>query len=154
MRFKVTLAALVIAGLGAAAAATTFVPATAAEQGTHEAREAIMKKIGGSVGALAGIAKGEKPYDAAAVKTALSTIAENARAFPAQFDNSKAATDKLASPKIWENFDDFKNRSEKLAADADQLAAATPADAAAVGAAVKTLGANCSGCHQIYRLKE
>ena len=42
--------------------------------GMAEVREADMKKIGGAMGALGAIAKGEKPYDAETVKTSLTTI--------------------------------------------------------------------------------
>lgn len=53
-----------------------------AADGTHDSRIALMKQIGGSAGALAAIAKGTKPYDAEAVKTALTTIATTAKGLP------------------------------------------------------------------------
>jgi cytochrome c556 len=113
-----------------------------------------MKKIGGSVGAMTAIAKGEKPYDADAVKAALTTISETAKVFPDQFKPGTETGDKVASPKIWENLADFKSRADKLSSDAETLLAQLPADAAGVGGALKTLGGNCGGCHQNYRLKE
>ena len=139
---------------------TTFIVAMgmtaafAAGEGTKPAREAMMKKIAGSVGVMAAMAKGDKPYDAAAVKTALASISETAKAFPDQFKPDSDKTDKAASPKIWENPDDFKAHAIKLSADADMIAMQMPADAAALGPALKQLGANCSGCHQVYRQKE
>ncbi|MEZ2128957.1 MULTISPECIES: cytochrome c [unclassified Sinorhizobium] len=145
MKMKLIAAAVVLAGVGLGAAI--------AQDGTHEARSALMKKVGGSAGALAAIAKGEKPYDADAVKTALTTISETAKVFPNQFPAGSETGDKAASPKIWENMSDFKARAEKLSTDAETLVAQLPADAAAVGAAVKSLGANCSGCHENYRIK-
>jgi cytochrome c556 len=148
MTFKTILAATMIAGMA-------FGSVMAADDGTHEAREGMMKKIGGAAGALAGIAKGAKPYDAAAVKTALTTIAETAKLFPDQFKpGTDKSPDKLASPKIWENMADFKARAEKLSGDAQMALATLPADPAAVGAALKTIGGNCGGCHEAYRLKE
>lgn len=149
MRVKAIVAAIMVAGMGV----TSVI---AADQGTHDARVAMMKKIGGATGALAGIAKGEKPYDAEAVKAALTTISETAKAFPDQFGpgTENASADSEASPKIWENMDDFKARSAKLGTDADTLLAQLPADAAGVGAGLKTLGANCGGCHQNYRVKK
>jgi cytochrome c556 len=140
--------------------ATTFVIAAglttafAADEGTKPAREAMMKKIGGSVGLMASIAKGDKPYDAAALKSALSTISETAKAFPDQFKPGSDKTDTAASPKIWENTADFRSHADKLSADADALAMQLPADPAAVGVALKQLGAECSSCHQAYRLKD
>ncbi len=149
MRMKAIAAAVLVAGMGVS---TVF----AAGEGTHDARVAMMKKIGGATGSLASIAKGEKPYDAEAVKTALATISETAKAFPDQFKpgTENASADSEASPKIWENMDDFKARSLKLSSDADALVAQLPADAAGVGAGLKTLGANCGGCHQSYRVKK
>lgn len=145
MKMKLIAAAVVLAGVGLGAAI--------AQDGTHEARSALMKKVGGSAGALAAIAKGDKPYDADVVKTALTTISETAKVFPNQFPAGSETGDKAASPKIWENMSDFKARAEKLSTDAGTLLAQLPADAAAVGAAVKSLGANCSDCHQTYRIK-
>lgn len=117
-------------------------------------READMKKIGGAAAQLAGIAKGDKPYDAAVVKTSLETISATIKVFPDLFPADKVELDGGASPKIWENMADFKAHAEKLGADADMLLAQLPADQAGVGAALKTLGADCSGCHQSYRLKK
>lgn len=146
MKFKAIAAAVMVAGMTATA--------VFAQDGTHEAREAMMKKIGGSVGAMSAIAKGEKPYDAEAIKAALTTISETAKAFPDQFKPGTEQGDKEASPKIWENMADFKARADKLSTDADTILAQLPADSAGVGGALKTLGANCGGCHQAYRLKE
>lgn len=145
MNVKLIATAALLAALGVSTAFAT---------GTKDEREAIMKKIGGATGAIAAIAKGEKPYDADVLKTALSTISENAKIFPDQFPAGSETGDKAASPKIWENMDDFKAKAAKLSTDADAILAALPADAAGVGAAMKTLGANCGGCHQAYRLKE
>jgi len=148
MKLKTIFAATMIAGLALGSA-------IAADEGTHEAREGLMKKIGGAAGVLAGIAKGSKPYDAAAVKDALTTIAETAKVFPDQFKpGTEKSPDKLASPKIWENMADFKAHADKLSGDAQLALATLPADPAAVGATLKTLGADCGACHQVYRLKE
>jgi cytochrome c556 len=139
---------------------TTFIMAVglttafAADEGTKPAREAMMKKIGGSVGIMAAMAKGDKPYDATALKAALVAISETAKAFPDQFKPGSDKTDKAASPKIWDNAADFKSHADKLSSDADMVAMQLPTDPAAIGAALKQLGADCSSCHQAYRQKE
>lgn len=120
--------------------------------GEMEKREGLMKGIGGAMGALGAIAKGEKPYDAETVKTAVTTISANAKAFPDQFPAGSEGG--AAAPAIWQNFADFKSKSEKLSTNADAVLAQLPADQAGVGAALKTLGADCSSCHQTYRLKK
>lgn len=139
-----------------AAAVLCLVGATAvvSAENQHENREAAMKKIGGAMGGLAAIAKGEKDYDAEVVKTSLTTIKETITVFPTYFPPGSENDDKAASPKIWENKADFEARAAKLASDADALLAQLPADKAAVGAAMGTLGKNCADCHQSYRLKE
>lgn len=129
------------------------VTAVVAAENMHEPREAAMKKIGSAMGGLVAIAKGQKPYDAAVVKTSLTTISETIKVFPDYFPKGSENDDKAASPKIWENMDDFKAHAAKLSTDAEALLAQLPADQAAVGAALDTLGKDCGACHQTYRLK-
>jgi cytochrome c556 len=144
--FKRTLAVAALCLIGAASVA----PA----QDFGASREAAMKKNGGAIGALAAIAKGEKPYDAEVVKTSLASLSEVIKVFPTYFpEGSEKASDE-ASPKIWEDKAGFEAAAAKLAADADALLAQLPADQAAVGAALGTLGKDCAACHQTYRLKK
>jgi cytochrome c556 len=138
----VTLACLVGAGIAFA------------EGSLGDQREAAMKAIGGSTAQLAGIAKGSKPYDAAVVKTSLETINATIKTFPALFPVDKPDDDGHAKATIWENMDDFKAHAAKLEADSATLLAQLPADQAAVGAALETLGKDCGACHQTYRLKK
>lgn len=117
-------------------------------------RQAGMKAIGGSMGALAAIAKEQKSFDAETVKTALTTISTSAKAFPDQFPvGSETGNDTEASPKIWENPSDFRAKALKLGTDAELVLASMPTDAAGVAKAMQTLGAECGVCHQTYRLK-
>lgn len=146
MNFKAIAVATVLAGVA-------FGSVVAAD-GTHESRIAMMKKIGGAAGTLAGIAKGTKPYDADAVKTALTTIAETAKAFPDEFGPNSDKADKEVNPKLWDNMDDFKAKAAKLSTDAETALNTLPADQAGVGAALKTLGADCGACHQAYRISK
>ena len=137
-------------------AALCLIGATAvvSAENQHENREATMKKIGGAMGGLAAIAKGEKEYDAEVVKTSLTTIKEQIAVFPTFFPPGSEKDDEEASPKIWENKADFEAHAAKLAADADALVAALPADQKAVGAALGKLGETCGTCHQAYRQKD
>jgi len=140
--------------LAASAICLMAVTAVVAAENMHESREAAMKKIGGAMGGLVAIVKGKQPYDAATVKTSLTTISETIKVFPTYFPAGSENDDKAASPKIWENMDDFKAHAAKLGSDAEALLAQLPADQAAVGAALDTLGKDCGACHQTYRLKE
>lgn len=120
--------------------------------GEVEQRSVLMKQIGGGLGQLGAIAKGEKSYDAETVKAALSTIAAASKAFPDQFPAGSEGGS--AAPAIWENFADFKAQSDKLSTDADALLAQLPTDQAGVANAMKTIGASCGTCHQTYRVKK
>jgi cytochrome c556 len=147
MKLKIVLAATALAAFGASAVIAADEP--------QVLRQEMMKKVGGAMGALAGIAKGEKPYDAAIVTASLTTMSEIGKAFPDQFPvGSEAGAETEASPKIWETTEDFKEKSLKLAADADAALAAMPADQAGVGAALGSIGPNCGGCHEVYRVKK
>lgn len=146
MKFRITTIAATALCLGLAATAVT------AQDTVVQKREQMMKQVGGAMAALGGMAKGEKPFDADVVKTALTTISTDMKAFPDQFP-AGSEVNSAAAPAIWDNMDDFKAKSAKLAGDADTLLASMPADQAGVQEAVKTLGANCGTCHQTYRLK-
>lgn len=147
MKTRILLAAIALAGLGATAVIAADEP--------QEVRQGMMKKVGGAMGALAGIAKGEKPYDAAVVSASLTTFSETGKVFPDQFPvGSEAGFETEASPKIWEAMDDFKARAEKLSADAEVALIDLPADQAGVGAAIGVIGKNCGGCHEVYRIKK
>lgn len=146
MKLKAVLFAIAIAGVAGAV--------TAADE-PQVLRQGLMKGVGQSTGALVAIAKGEKPYDSAVVKASLETISKNVKAFPDQFPpGSETGMESEASPKIWENMDDFKAKAAKLGADVDATLAQLPADQAGVGAALGAIGKNCGGCHETYRLKK
>jgi cytochrome c556 len=144
MNWKAIATAVVLAGVA-------FGSVIAAD-GTHDSRVALMKKNGAAAGSLGAIAKGDKPYDADVVKTALTTIAETAKVFPDQFGPDSDKTDQEVNPKLWDNMDDFKAKAAKLSTDAEMALAQLPADQAGVGATLKTLGGDCGACHQAYRI--
>ncbi|MCZ4089948.1 c-type cytochrome [Sinorhizobium psoraleae] len=147
MKIRAFMLAAALAGLGVTAV-------TAADE-PQAVRQQLMKKVGQAAGALNGIAKGEKPYDAEIVKASLTTISETVKVFPDHFPaGSETGLETEASPKIWENMDDFKAKAAKLGTDASTLLAQLPSDQAGVGAALGILGKDCSSCHESYRLKK
>ncbi|MBB3976054.1 cytochrome c556 [Rhizobium azooxidifex] len=145
-----TMTAATFLCLGAAAAT-----GVAVAQEPQAARQQMMKDVGRSMGALAGIAKGEKPYDAEVVRVSLATISEVSKTFPDQFPaGSETGAETEASPKIWENPDDFHAKAAQLGKDVDATLAALPGDQAAVAAAIGPIGKNCGACHETYRIKK
>lgn len=119
-----------------------------------EDREALMKSFGKSMGTLAPYAKGEKPYDAAEVLAALTTMNENAQKLDVVALFPQGDTGEAASPKIWENFADFQAHADKLKTDVAAAVAAAPADQAALGQQMGAIGADCGACHELYRVKK
>ncbi len=147
MKIRALMLAAALAGLGVTAV-------TAADE-PQAVRQQLMKKVGKATGELSGIAKGEKPYDAEIVKASLATISETVKAFPDHFPaGSETGMETEASPKIWENMEDFKEKAAKLGGDAEKILAELPVDQAGVGAALGILGKDCSSCHETYRLKK
>lgn len=147
MMLKRVMAAAAVAVLAAGAAIAADEP--------QVVRQEMMKKVGGAMGAIAAMAKGEKAYDAEVVRASLTTMSEVAKAFPDQFPaGSESGFETEASPKIWESMDDFKSKSMALADAADAQLASVPADAAGLGAVMGAVGGTCQSCHENYRVKK
>lgn len=134
--------------LGLAAAS---VLATAATAGPIEDRQQAMKNVGKAMGQLAAIAKKEAAFDAAVVKAAGESIAENAKVFKANFpeDSKDGPPETWAKAEIWANMDDFNTKADKSVEAAMAMAAVT--EEANFGAAMGELGGSCKACHQDYR---
>ncbi|MFB9983316.1 c-type cytochrome [Mesorhizobium kowhaii] len=119
-------------------------------------RQALMKERGKIVGGISKVVKGEEPYDAAAVLTALQALQANAEKvdvdalFPAGSDTG----DTTAAPKIWEDMAGFKAANDKFIADVKAAAAAAPADVDTLKTQFDTIASNCGTCHQTYRVKK
>lgn len=121
-----------------------------------EDRKAIMKAIGKSVGSIAPMLKGEKPFDSAVAIDALSKISENANKFDvaALFPAGSDKGNTEASPKVWDEAADFSVHVEKFRTDAAAAAEAKPQDMDQLKVAFQQVSANCGTCHQAYRVKK
>ncbi|HEY6755639.1 MAG TPA: cytochrome c [Pseudolabrys sp.] len=146
MKFASAVAVVAVVALGATA--------VLAQQDPIAARKALMKANGQGAGALAKMVKGEAPFDPAIAKKAFASFEDAAAKMPALFpDNSKTGGETAALPKIWEDMADFKARFVKLGNDA-KTADASVKDLDSLKATFSELGKNCSGCHELYRLKK
>ena len=93
MKLKIFAVASLLC-LGAAGAAEV-----AMAQEPQAVRQQMMKDVGRSMGALAAIAKGEKPYDAEVVRVSLTTISQASKTFPDQFPaGSETGAETEATP--------------------------------------------------------
>lgn len=141
---------LKIAAIGAVLAAGAAFAKGDATDPAAKAREDVMKAIGGAMGTLGGMAKGEVPYDAAAAEAAKTALVTAAGGIPVAFEAQGGADPTSeAKPEIWANWDDFAKKATALGA------AATAADvssAEAIGASLGVLGGACKDCHTTYRM--
>jgi cytochrome c556 len=119
-------------------------------------RQALMKERGKIAGGLAKVAKGDEPFDAAAVLTQLQALQANAEKFDvdALFPKGSDTGDTTAGPKIWEDMAGFKAAEDKYLADVKAAVAAAPADVGTLKAQVGAIGSDCGTCHQGYRIKK
>jgi cytochrome c556 len=138
----------------AAAVLAVGVTAVAAQSDPIAARKALMKANGDQAKIAGAMVRGEAPFDLAKAKTALASFEEAGEKAPALFpDNSKTGGDTAALPKIWEDKADFDARLTKFAADA-KAAQGTVTDLDSFKAAMGTIGKQCGGCHELYRVKK
>jgi len=130
--------------------------AVAAQQDQVKATQAMMKGNGKNAGALAAMVKGEKPYDQAAVDAAMAQFEDTIKKFPTLFPDSikglKPEGDYSASPKVWEDkagFNEHIVSFSKAVADAKGKIK----DLDSLKVVLPTIGKQCGGCHETYRLK-
>ncbi len=140
----VAVSALLLGGLGVASA----------QDDPIGQRRAILKGFGEATKPIAGMLKGETPFDNASVQKALATYAEGAKKLPGLFpDNSRTGGETAALPKIWDDKAKFVGIYGKLGADATAASAAITDETSFKANIGKVLG-NCKACHDDYRAKK
>ena len=146
------LRAVVVAGVLVAGAGAVF----AQQAGVEEARN-NMKSMGRALGGtLSPMAKGEKPYDQAAVDTALNQLEEGAKKlpmlFPASLKGAKFEGDYSPSPKIWDDKAGFDGHIASFSKVVTETKGKIK-DLDTLKASVGAIGKQCGGCHETYRVK-
>jgi cytochrome c556 len=132
------------------------VGAVMAQQDAVKHAQTYMKGNGKNAGALAAMVKGEKPYDQAAVDTALAQFEDTAKNLPTLFPDSikglKAEGDYSASTKIWEDKAGF---SEHIASFGKTVTEAKTQikDLDSLKTTLPVIGKQCGGCHETFRVK-
>ena len=144
-----TLALALIAVMTLMVSAPTY-----ADEGAIKYRKSIMKAIGGHMGAMSGILKGEVPYkaDLAGHAHAMAELAKSAaKAFPEGSDEGKTG----ALPEIWMKPEEFKEITAAFIAESQKLAEVSKSgDMGAFGAQFgKMAKASCKSCHDSFRQK-
>ena len=135
-------------------AMTLSAPLHASDTGEIKYRQAVMKSIGGHMGAIAGMIKGETA-NTANLKIHTSGMAGLATATSSIFPNGSDMGETEALPAFWEKADDFAKAVKMFqdaAANLDDVA--TTGDMAKVGPAFGALGKSCKNCHENFREKK
>lgn len=118
-------------------------------------RKAAMKSVGGAMGALAKMAKGEMDFSADVALASLQKMNEVAKSYGDLFPaGTETGGETTASPAIWSDADGFKAALAKFEVDTAAAVASPPADQASLGAVMGSVGGNCKACHQTFRIKK
>jgi cytochrome c556 len=132
------------------------VGAVVAQQDPVKGIQDTMKGNGKNAGAMAAMLKGEKPYDQAAVDTAMAQFEDTAKKlpalFPASVKDAKWEGDYSPSPKIWEDKAGFDAKIASFAKVVGE-AKAKIKDIDSLKANFPGVGKECGGCHETFRIK-
>jgi cytochrome c556 len=147
MKYAILVAGVMLLGGGA----------VMAQQDIVKDRQLTMKANGRALGGtLSAMAKGDKPYDQAAVDAAFAVLADCVAKLPNAFPEStkglKAEGDYATSPKVWEDkagFDAKIASFGKVVADGK----AKIKDLDSLKANVGAIGKECGSCHETFRVK-
>ena len=117
-------------------------------------RRGVMAVIGWNFGPMAAMAKGDRPYDAAAFARHAEIVAFMSKLPLEGFVPGSDTGETKAKPEIWLDMDDFKAKLEKMQAEVAKLAevAKTP-DLNTSKAQLGETGKACKACHDKYRNK-
>lgn len=138
------------------------VSASAAEPATPSdavaTRQALMDASAAAAGLSAAMLKQEMPYNAAAAKSAITTLWAVSHTLGPLFENKSNNSDTSASPKVWSDHSGFKKELEAYIADANVAMKASgkdgPADLAAFKSVMPAVLHHCKACHQDYKIKK
>lgn len=151
MRFLITLSTAALLSLPLAA--TTAMADGHGAQAMKE-RQSVMKGFGKNISVLGDMAKGAKPYDAAAATAAATALAELANGDTSAFwvaGTDTSVKGSRALPALFNNLDDVKKIEGDLATASTAMIAAAGNGLDALRAGLGPVGAACGACHKPYR---
>lgn len=132
------------------------VPASAQEEGAIKYRKALMKAVGGHMGAMAGMVKGQVKGSKQAREVHAHAMRELAKITADAFPEGSDFGETRALPEIWSKPDDFKKAIDVFLAEATKLAEVShTGDEGAFKQQFGAMGKNaCGGCHKLFREKK
>ena len=114
-----------------------------------KARMEAMEVMAAATKSLGLMVKEEAPFDSQQANLALLQIGKAAAETPDLFANPETDPVSEALPEIWEDFDDFAERSLALETLAQNAADVATLDDARM--ALGSVGRACKSCHEVYR---
>lgn len=133
----------------AALAVVLVAIAVSASEGEVNYREKTMEAIGGHMGAIFGIVRGDVPHTDH-LATHASALADLAEIAPTLFPEGSNGGEALDA--IWENPDDFASKLDAFREAAANLKTAVETgEKGKIMPAVLGVGQACKGCHDDYR---
>ncbi|MBT42506.1 MAG: cytochrome C556 [Idiomarina sp.] len=150
----VSLASTAILSLGISGSALADKHAFNDAESAVDYRQSAFSIMRANFVAMAEMVKGDVDYDASIFEQRAEDFARLSQIPWAGFTTEGAMpgdnTDALQE--IWDNWDDFKKRSEDLIADAKSLAeASTSGSLETIKPAFMAAAKNCKGCHDNYK---
>jgi len=120
-------------------------------------RQSVMKAIGGHMGGIVGVVKGEVSYVGDVVVHARGVNAMSkllVGIFPKGTSQMESANTR-ALPAIWDDFSKFEAAAKALEVEsAKMVEVAASGDLGAIGAQLKIVGKACGSCHKPFRQKK
>jgi cytochrome c556 len=117
-------------------------------------RRSVMNVIGWNFGPMAAMVQDKIPFNKEVFARNAGRVAAMSKMPLEGFIPGTEKGETKAKPELWQNFDDFKSKLEKMQGEADKLAeVAKGGDEAAMRAQFGATGKACKACHDEYRAK-
>jgi cytochrome c556 len=158
MKRPIIVAALVVAGIVVTTGAIAQRRQSPEEQaqGAIDTRKSVMRLINFNMAPINAMARGGQEFDAALVERNARRVAALAPMLPETFaamDTRAFDLETTALPLVWDDFDEFQQRTNNLIEGVNELAAtaATGNQDETIRMAGQIGRTYCGGCHQMFR---
>jgi cytochrome c556 len=141
-------------GVAAIAVGVVSTAAVALTDDPIATRKNLMQANGAAMGAAQAMIKGEVAFDPRIAMATLQSFEAAGYAFGDYFPEGSDQGETRASPKIWEEMDEFQQYVANLREDAAAGVAAKPETLEAFQTAIAAVGENCQQCHEEFRLEQ
>jgi cytochrome c556 len=138
-----------------AAAVGIVATAASATDDPIQTRRKLMQANGAAFyGVANGILKGEIPFNPVVAASVIRVNNAVAYSFGDYFPEGSHEGDTKASPKIWEEMEEFQRYLTEFQAASDKARQAEPKTLEAFQAAMNEVGETCKQCHDEFRLAD